>query len=129
MDLISIQQLSNQKFSFVVRGHEVIADMSHEEGGNNEGPSPSEMLVGAFGVCIGMAVARYFQTIGFAGEVAAYLTYQLADKPKRISNIVVDLEMPEDFPEKRLSAIQRVIEACPVHGTLTHPPQIDVEIG
>ena len=129
MDLVSVEQISKQKFAFTVRGHTVLSDMSPEDGGNNEGPSPSELLVGAFGVCIGMAVARYCQTIKFDGDVSVYLTYQLADKPKRISNIVIDLELPDGFPENRISAIHKVIEACPVHGTLNNPPQIDVEIG
>ena len=128
MDLISIDQLSTQKFAFTVRGHTVVADMPQEEGGSNEGPSPSELLVGAFGVCIGMAVARYCQTIQVEGEFSVYLTYQLADKPKRIANIVIDLELPDDFPENRISAINKVIEACPVHGTLRNPPEIDIEI-
>ena len=129
MDLVSVEQLSIQKFEVTVRGHKVISDMPSEEGGSNDGPRPTELLVGAFGACIGMAVSRYCQTIKFEGEISVYLTYQLADKPKRISNIVIDLELPDDFPENRISAIQKVIDACPVHGTLTNPPQIDVEIG
>jgi uncharacterized OsmC-like protein len=128
MDLLAVEQVAEQKFVFKVRGHTVVSDMASNEGGNDEGPSPTELLVGAIGTCIGMAVARYCQTISCEGEVSVYLTYQLADHPKRVSNIVIDLELPENFPTKRISAIQRVIEACPVHGTLMNPPQIDIEI-
>jgi len=128
MDLITVEQLSTQKFVFQVRGHSVVSDMSCEEGGNNEGPSPTELLVGAFGTCIGMVVARYMQTVGCEGEFSLYLTYQLADQPKRVDAIIVDLELPEGFPEDRLPAVRRVIEACPVHGTLRNPPQIDIDI-
>lgn len=128
MDLLAVEQVANQKFSFKVRDHNIVSDMPSNEGGNDEGPSPTELLVGAVGTCIGMAVARYCQTISCEGEIAVYLTFQLADHPKRVSNIVIDLELPENFPARKISAIHRVIDACPVHGTLMNPPQIDIEI-
>jgi hypothetical protein len=76
-----------------------------------------------------MAVARYCQTIDCpSGEIELYLTYQLADRPKRIQSIVVDMELPEGFPPSRVKALRKVVNACPVHNTLTHPPEIDLEI-
>ena len=76
-----------------------------------------------------MAVARYCQTIGCpSGEIELYLTYQLADQPKRIENIVIDMELPEGFPPERMSAVRKVVNSCPVHNTLTKPPKIDLEI-
>jgi uncharacterized OsmC-like protein len=129
MELITIQQKSTQEFSINVRQHEVRSDMSLDDGGQDAGPSPTELLVGAFGACLGMAVARYCQTIGCpSGEIGLYLTYQLADRPKRIENIVVDMELPEGFPPERLAAVRKVVHSCPVHNTLTKPPKIDLEI-
>ena len=129
MDLITVRQDGIQKFSINVRQHEVRSDMSLDDGGQDAGPSPTELLVGAFGACLGMAVARYCQTIGCSpGGIELYLTYQLADRPKRIENIVVDLELPDDFPPERLAALRKVLNTCPVHNTLTNPPKIDLEI-
>ena len=129
MDLIRVQQEGTQQFSLHVRQHEVGSDMSVDDGGQDAGPSPTELLVGAFGACLGMAVARYCQTIGCpSGEIELYLTYQLADRPKRIENIVVDMELPEGFPADRLAAVQKVVQSCPVHNTLMNAPKIDLEI-
>lgn len=129
MDLITVQQKNTQEFSINVRQHEVRSDMSVNDGGQDAAASPTELLVGAFGACLGMAVARYCQTIGCpSGNIELYLTYQLADSPKRIQNIVVDMELPEGFPPERLAAVRRVVRSCPVHNTLTNPPKIDLEI-
>jgi len=129
MDLITVQQEGAQEFAISVRKHELRSDMSLDDGGQDAGPSPTELLVCALGACLGMAVARYCQTIECpAGNIELYLTYQLADRPKRIESIVVDMELPEGFPPERLPAVQRVVNSCPVHGTLTHPPKIDLEI-
>jgi len=129
MDLITVQQEGTQEFTIHVRQHELGSDMSVDDGGQDAAPSPTELLVGSFGACLGMAVAKYCQTIGCpTGAIELYLTYQLADRPKRIENIVVDLELPDAFPPERLAAVRKVVRSCPVHNTLTNPPKIDLEI-
>jgi len=129
MDLITVEQQDEQQFTVSIRQHCITLDMSESDGGRDAGPSPTELLVGALGSCLGMAVARYCQTINCpSGEIELYLTYQLADKPKRIENIVIDMELPEGFPPDRISAVRKVVNSCPVHGTLTNPPKIDLEI-
>jgi uncharacterized OsmC-like protein len=129
MDLITIEQQGSQKFQVSIRQHQIHSDMSPHDGGEDQGPSPTELLVGALGACLGMALARYCQTIDCpSGDIELYLTYQLADKPKRIESIVVDLELPKGFPSERLSAVHRIVHSCPVHNTLTQSPEIDLEI-
>jgi uncharacterized OsmC-like protein len=129
MDLISVEQKDSQEFTVSIRKHQFTSDMSLEDGGQDAGPSPTELVVGAFGACVGMVVARYCETIQCPTEgLEVYLTYQLADQPKRIEAIVVDLELPPSFPEDRLDAVQKVIQACPIHGTLFNPPRIDLSI-
>ena len=129
MDLLSIEQVEDQEFEIHVRGHSVVSDMGLDEDGHDLGPNPTELLVGSLGACIGMVVARYCKAIDSPTEgLSVYLTYQLAEKPKRVQSIVVDLELPKGFPEDRKPAIQRLIRMCPVHGTLQEPPEIDIEI-
>ena len=129
MDLITVQQEGAQEFAISVRQHQLRSDMSLDDGGLDAGPSPTELLVCALGACLGMTVARYCQTIECpAGDIELYLTYQLADHPKRIESIVVDMELPDGFPPERLSAVRRVVNSCPVHNTLMNSPEIDLEI-
>lgn len=130
MDLLTIEQIEDQEFEIQIRSHRVASDMGLDDDGHDLGPSPTELLVGSLGACIGMVVARYCKTIECSTEgLVLYLTYQLADRPSRgIQNIVVDLELPKGFPPERKAAIQRLIEACPVHSTLMRPPEIDIEI-
>jgi uncharacterized OsmC-like protein len=128
MDLISIEQQKRQTFQIQVRKHRLLVDMPPEEGGSDDGPRPTELFVASFGVCVGMALARYCETIGCGQDIEIYLTYQLADKPRRVEAIVVDVELPEGFPENRRSAVDKVIRSCPVHNTLVQPPRIDIEI-
>jgi putative redox protein len=127
MDLMSIEQIQDMAFSVQIRNHEMISDMPPEEGGKDLGLRPAELVVGALGACIGMSIARYCQTLDCSTEgLAIYLTYQMADDPKRVKSIVADVELPDAFPENRKEALRRVIEACSVHGTLKTIPDIDI---
>lgn len=130
MDLIRVEQAGSQEFRISVRTHQISADNVIDEGGDDRGPRPTELLVGSLGACIGMAIARYCQTIDQdTDSISIYLTYDLKDRPRRIANIVADIELPADFPESRKSALKGIITSCPIHNTLLLPPEIDIEIG
>jgi len=129
MDLIRVEQKEKQEFVIKIRDHEIISDMVVADGGQDHGPRAVELLVGSLGACIGKTIAHYCENIGCDSKgIGVYLTYELTDKPKQISNIVADIELPKDFPENRKRAIKKIIHMCPVHNTLMHAPKIDMEI-
>jgi uncharacterized OsmC-like protein len=129
MDLITISRREGLAFDVRVRHHEVTSDMSLADGGHDAGFAPVELFAGSLGACIAMMVQRYCDTCGHAaGDVGVSLTLELADHPKRIGGIVVDVELPAGVPESRHDAIRRVAEQCVIHGTLVHPPTVDVDI-
>ena len=83
---------------------------------------------GSLGACIAMMVQEYCDAHGYTdGDVAVNLAYELADRPKRVSSITVDVELPDGVPEEKIDVIRRVADLCPVHETLRAPPRIDVE--
>jgi uncharacterized OsmC-like protein len=129
MDLITVTHKAGEEFTIRVRAHEVRCDLTAKEGGRDAGPSPVELLAGSLGTCIAMMVQRYCQTQGYTdGEVGVSLTVELADDPKRVRNIVVDLELPRDVPDNRIEAIRRLAQRCPVHETLRNPPEVDLDV-
>ncbi|OHB72523.1 MAG: hypothetical protein A2V70_00965 [Planctomycetes bacterium RBG_13_63_9] len=128
MDLISVRRKDGFEFSIRVRGHAVTSDMSEKDGGGDQGPSPVELLAGSLGTCIAMMIQGYCQRHGYEGDVGVHLTMELADSPKRVGAIVVDVELPEGIPEDKMTAIRRIAERCPVHETLKDPPRVDIDI-
>jgi putative redox protein len=127
MDLISVSRKEGKAFELRVRRHALTVDMSQEEGGSDKGLNPVELLAGSLGACIAIMVQTYCDRHGY-GDVSASLTLELADDPKRVGSIVIDLELPKDFPEDRKPAVKRLAELCPVHETLKHMPTVDLEI-
>ena len=128
MDLITVNRKDGLEFSIRVRGHDVTSDLSENDGGRDCGPSPAELLAGSLGACIAMMVQGYCQRHGYDGDAGVSLTMELADNPKRIGRIVVDLELPKGVPEDKKEAIKRVAERCPIHETLKSAPSVDIDV-
>jgi putative redox protein len=129
MDLITINRREGLAFEIRARHHAVTSDMSPGDGGADAGLAPVELLAGSLGACIAMNVQRYCEMCGHAdGDVAVNLTVELADRPKRISAIVVDVELPGGVPKSRHDAVRRIAEQCVIHETLKDPPRLDVDI-
>ena len=128
MDLITVERQENGAFAFSVRQHEVSSDMSAADGGQDQGPSPVELVGGALASCIAIMVQRYCDAKEYQdGQVEVSLTMELADDPKRVEAFVIDVELPADVPENRMAAVQKIAEHCPVHATLSNAPRVDID--
>jgi len=128
MDLITVSRKDGLEFGIRVRGHELTSDMSEKDGGRDRGPSPAELLAGSLGACVAMMVQSYCQRHGYEGDVGVSLTLELADAPKRIGAIVIDVELPDGVPHDKIDVIRRMAEKCPIHQTLSNPPRLDIDI-
>ncbi len=128
MDLISVSRKGGLEFNISVRGHKLTSDMAPDNGGQDAGPSPTELLAGSLGACMAMMVQSHCDRHGYGGDVDVSLTIEYADKPNRIGRIVADLELPEGVPEDKIEAIKRLAMRGPVHATLEHPPALDIDI-
>jgi uncharacterized OsmC-like protein len=129
MDLITVTRESGLVFNARVRGHEFRSDMSVADGGSDTAPSPAELLAGSLGACVAMMVQGYCDTRGYTdGEVEVNLTLELADNPKRVGAIVIDLDLPQDLPTEKRDVVRRVAEKCTIHETLANCPRVDIEI-
>jgi uncharacterized OsmC-like protein len=129
MDLISVERRAGLAFEVRVRDRRVECDMAPSDGGRGEGFTPLELVAGAAGACIAMAVQAWCESCDHdGGDVAASVTFELVADPKRMGTIVVDLEVPAEVPSNRREALNRVIEECPIRETLRNPPPVDVEI-
>lgn len=128
MDLITVTRKEGLQFGIRVRGHQITSDMAESDGGHDGGFSPAELLASALGACTAMIVQTYCQTHGYDGDVEVNLTLELADKPKRIERIVMDVEVPDGVPEEKKDVIKRVAQRCLVHETLKSSPGVDIDI-
>jgi putative redox protein len=130
MDLISLKHEKGLCFSIQVRGHQFRMDMPGESKGQDQGPSPADLLAASLGACMGMHMVLYSQTAGLSCEgMEMNLVYNLVEEKgrKRIQAVTMDVSLPQD-PGERSSALLRAAQNCIVRNTLEKGPMIDVEI-
>lgn len=129
MELMNVKQAEGKKFTVTIRGHRVDTDMHREDGGADRGMSPVEMLVASLAACVGMTVHTYCVTYGLPSEgISVDAVPTMADSPKRIGNVAMDVTLPEGFPEDKRDAVLRFVKNCPVHNTLKQVPELDIEL-
>jgi putative redox protein len=101
-----------------VRGHSVIADEPKQNGGNDAGPSPQELLAASLASCTAITVAMYARRKGWdIGDVEVDVDYEPAQRgsPTRFT---MDVSLPKELPEDQRERLMQIAAKCPVHRTL-----------
>jgi uncharacterized OsmC-like protein len=117
------------KFTADIRGHRITVDQPPQGGGDDAGPTPLELVPAALGTCVALFVKQFLVTRGLNATGLQVQVFTAAESnPHRIGRFEVTVSIPGGIPEQYRDAVVRVAESCTVHHTLTHHPQIAVEL-
>jgi putative redox protein len=108
-----------------VDGHRVISDEPPEVGGNDEGPSPTRLLIASLAACTATTVEMYADRKGWelgAVEVEVELLSAERGEPTRYA---VDVRIPTVLSGDQVERIKVIAGKCPVHRTLTGEVEIE----
>lgn len=93
-----------------------------EEGGGHFGPM--EMLAASLGTCTVAVLATWAANLELeAAELAVAVRWEYAEEPYRVGAYELEVRWPSLSPEREVRA-RRVAEACTVHRTLEHAPEM-----
>jgi uncharacterized OsmC-like protein len=108
--------------------HELAADQPLADGGEDSGPTPTELFVAGYAACIVHYGSRYLRRHGLSTEgLHVRCTYLFADAPPpRVDSIDFEVSLPPGLEERDATAIRRVMERCTVGNTLKDPPRVRV---
>ena len=116
------------RFTVACRSHSITIDQPKDNGGEDMGMTPPEIMASSLASCIGFYVARYCEQAKIdATGLAVSCDWKVADKPKHISSFEVEIDLPH-LPEKRRKAIEKVAASCLVHATLSQQPEVSITL-
>jgi putative redox protein len=101
-----------------IRQHELLVDEPAEDGGEDEGPSPLELLAASLASCMAITMELYAKRKGWEiGPVEVECSYELPDRgaPTRFE---VVLRLSEQLDPEQVERLRVIAGKCPVHRTL-----------
>jgi len=126
---VSITQLDQVKFAIHSRSHSIICDQPAENGGEDTGMTPPELLLASLGSCAAFYAVRYLKTRNLADSgVEVSVAADNLKQPARIGNFRVLVTCPISLTQDQTDGLMRSVQHCLVHNTLLAPPEIRIEL-
>jgi uncharacterized OsmC-like protein len=124
---ILIEHVAEDRFHIQVRDHGLLIDQPFEAGGDNQGPTPSELFVASLAGCVGFFAERFLRRHGLPVRgLSIEANFRFATKPSRIDAIDIRMTMPAAIPAELRQRLLRVAERCTVHNSILSPPTIRI---
>jgi uncharacterized OsmC-like protein len=126
---MKIRWVEGVQLAVEVRNHHLVVDQPAEEGGQDRGMTPTEMFVASLGTCIGYFALRFCQRHKIQTDgLKISMEWDYAEQPHRVGAIRVHASFPMKLEPALKARLQKVLEGCTVHQSLTHPPKITVNL-
>ena len=101
-----------------VRDHQLTVDETLDQGGEDTGPDPQELLAVSLASCTAITIEMYAARKGWdVGHVEVAVEFTPAERgcPTKFELII---RLPDDLPEEQAERLRVIAAKCPVHRTL-----------
>ncbi len=111
-----------------VRGHHFVVDEPTEDGGQDEGPSPQELLAASLASCAAVTMEMYAERKGWdIGQVEVECEFTVAERGSP-TTFAITLRVPEACSEEQLERLRVIAAKCPIHRTLDGEVMFDERV-
>ena len=101
-----------------IREHHLTADEPEENGGDDSGPSPQELLAASLASCTAITMEMYARRKGWdIGDVSVDVDYEPAQRGS-VTKFRMTMNLPKELPEDQRERLTQIAAKCPVHRTL-----------
>jgi putative redox protein len=105
----------------------VETDQPGPHGSQGGAPTPFATFLASIGTCAGIYVLGFCQQRGISTK-GIRIIQRMNSNPftGMVSEIGLEIQLPDEFPEKYRTAVERAAEQCAVKKHFENPPQINV---
>jgi len=108
-------------------GFTIKTDQSPKGGGGGSFPQPFDLFLASIATCAGIYVKGFCDSRDIATEGLG-LEMQIEPDPAthRIGRLVLEIRLPDGFPEKHREAVVRAADLCAVKKHILTPPAFEI---
>jgi uncharacterized OsmC-like protein len=126
---VKITHLDKVRFAIQSGSNSIICDQPEENGGEDSGMTPPDLLLASLGSCAAFYAVQYLKTRDLAKTgVEVTVTAEKLKQPARVGNYRVHVVCPVSLTEEQTEGLMRSVHHCLVHNTLLAPPEITIEL-
>jgi len=122
---LTVDSLGGERHRIAVRGHELVVDQPREDGGEDIGPTPTELFVASLAACVAHYARRGLGRGAGGPKVQCNWTMSQVP-PWRVAAIDIAVSLPPETSQARLYAVRRAVAHCTVHNSLEATPTISI---
>ena len=127
MNEMIVSFAGGKKVNAEYRGFTISTDQSPRNGGEGSAPEPFSLFLASIGTCAGVYVYSFCQERNLPTDnVRIVQTHHRKEEGSGIGKISIDIEVPEDFPEKYRETLVKVANLCAVKKHIQNPPVFEV---
>jgi putative redox protein len=126
---VKIIHLDKVRFAVHSRSHSIVCNQPTENGGEDSGLTPPELLLASLGSCAAFYAVQYLKTRNLTETgVKVTVSAEKLKQPARVGNFRVHVMCPVSLTEEQTEGLMRSVHHCLVHNTLLTPPEIKIEL-
>jgi putative redox protein len=108
-------------------GHIIKTDQPADNGGSNSAPSPFDLYLASIGTCAGVYVKSFCDKRKIPTDnIRLFQKTEFDEKTGLPTNIVIDIKLPADFPEKYKESVICAADLCKVKKSIANPPLFSI---
>jgi len=108
-------------------GFMIRTDQSPQGGGEGSAPQPFDLFLASIATCAGIYVKGYCDARGIPTEnLGLEMQIERDHAQHRIGRLVLQIVLPEGFPEKHREAVIRAADLCAVKKHILNPPAFEI---
>jgi len=119
----------NLQVNAQIKNFQICTDQPEKSGGDDTAPSPFTLFTASIATCAGYFALKFCRARNLDTEgMSLSLKYSWDKEKKKYPEMLVELTLPDDFPEKYRDAILRAMDQCVVKKHIIDPPEFNITL-
>lgn len=112
-----------------VGNHVIKTDQPEKAGGDDSAPAPFSLFLASLATCAGIYVKSFCDQRGIdSSKVKLTQKHHYNQEKRMVGKIEINVELPDDFPEKYKKSLSKVIDQCAVKKHIKDAPEFEVNV-